>query len=164
MPEAKGGGPALRYTKDGAIAWIAADNPARMNALTASMWQAIPDAISAATSDPGVRVVVLRGAGDKAFSAGADISEFENARTGDAAKVYDALNDAAFNALIDCPKPTIHSGRQARHRLQCTMGSPYPRRRSDGASQGAAVYREALSFGRCRGDGARFAARSEGGA
>lgn len=107
MREAKGGGPALRYIKDGAIAWIAADNSARMNALTASMWQAIPDAISAAASDPGVRVVVLRGAGDKAFSAGADISEFENARTGDAAKVYDALNDAAFNALIDCPKPTI---------------------------------------------------------
>ena len=55
MPEAKGGGPALRYTKDGAIAWIAADNPARMNALTASMWQAIPDAISAATSDSGAQ-------------------------------------------------------------------------------------------------------------
>src|SRR4029078_3540013 len=107
MPEAKGGGPALRYTKDGAIAWIAADNPARMNALTASMLQAIPDAISAATSDPGRLFVVLRGGAYKAFSAGADISEFENARTGDAAKVYDALNDAAFNALINCTKPTI---------------------------------------------------------
>ena len=107
MPEAEGVGPALRYTNDGAIAWIAADNPARMNALTASMWQAVPDTIAAASSDPGVRVIVLRGSGDKVFSAGADISEFENARTGDAAKVYDELNDAAFNALIDCPKPTI---------------------------------------------------------
>jgi enoyl-CoA hydratase len=107
MPEAEGVGPALRYIKDGAIAWIAADNPARMNALTASMWQAIPDAIADASSDPDVRVIVLRGSGDKAFSAGADISEFENARTGDAAKVYDELNDAAFNALINCPKPTI---------------------------------------------------------
>lgn len=107
MPEAKGLGPALRYNKDGAIAWIAVDNPARMNVLTASMWQAIPDAIAAAGSDSDVRVIVLRGSGDKAFSAGADISEFENARTGGAAKVYDELNDAAFNALIDCPKPTI---------------------------------------------------------
>jgi enoyl-CoA hydratase/carnithine racemase len=107
MPEAEGVGPALRYTKDGAIAWIAADNPARMNALSASMRQAIPDAIADASSDPDVRVIVLRGSGDKAFSAGADISEFENARTGDAAKVYDELNDAAFNALINCPKPTI---------------------------------------------------------
>ena len=99
--------PALRYKKDGAIAWIIADNPARMNALTAAMWQALPDAVSKAVSDPEVRVIVLRGAGEKAFSAGADISEFENSRTGDAAKTYDALNDAAFNALIGCPKPTI---------------------------------------------------------
>jgi enoyl-CoA hydratase/carnithine racemase len=102
-----GDGPALRYSKDGAIAWITADNPSRMNALTAAMWGAIPDAIGQAVADPEVRVVVLRGAGDKAFSAGAGISEFESGRTGDAAKVYDALNDAAFNALINCPKPTI---------------------------------------------------------
>lgn len=100
-------GPALRYIKDGAIAWIVADNPARMNALTASMWQALPRHIKTAQDDADVRVIVLRGAGEKAFSAGADISEFESARTGDAATAYDALNDAAFNALIACPKPTI---------------------------------------------------------
>ncbi len=99
--------PALRYAKDGAIAWITADNPARMNALTAAMWKALPEAVAAAVADPDVRVIVLRGAGEKAFSAGADISEFESARTGDAAKTYDALNDAAFNALTGCPKPTI---------------------------------------------------------
>ena len=99
--------PTLRYAKDGAIAWITAENPARMNALTAAMWKAIPDAIAQAVADPDVRVVVLRGAGEKAFSAGADISEFENSRTGDAAKTYDILNDAAFNALIGCLKPTI---------------------------------------------------------
>ncbi len=107
MPDGQGGSPMLRYAKDGAIGWITADNPARMNALTAAMWQALPGAVDAAVQDPEVRVVLLRGAGDKAFSAGADISEFESARTGDAAKVYDALNDAAFNALIGCPKPTI---------------------------------------------------------
>lgn len=99
--------PALRYVKDGAIAWIVADNPARMNALTAAMWQALPAHIQTATDDADVRVIILRGAGTKAFSAGADISEFETARTGDAAQTYDALNDAAFNALINCPKPTI---------------------------------------------------------
>ena len=99
--------PTLRYAKDGAIAWITVENPARMNALTAAMWKAIPDAIAQAVADPDVRVVVLRGAGEKAFSAGADISEFENSRTGDAAKTYDILNDAAFNALIGCLKPTI---------------------------------------------------------
>ncbi|HVX35265.1 MAG TPA: enoyl-CoA hydratase [Hyphomicrobium sp.] len=107
MAEIKADSPALRYAKDGAIAWITADNPSRMNALTGAMWGAIPAAIGQAVADKEVRVVVLRGVGDKAFSAGADISEFESGRTGDAAKVYDALNDAAFNALIDCPKPTI---------------------------------------------------------
>lgn len=108
MPDTfKAANPTLRYTKDGAIAWLTAENPARMNALTSAMWAAIPDAIAKAVEDPHVRVVILRGAGDKAFSAGADISEFESSRTGDAAKVYDALNDAAFNALIGCPKPTI---------------------------------------------------------
>lgn len=107
MADASVDGPALRYAKDGAIAWIIADNPTRMNALTGAMWGALPGAIESAANDPDVRVVVLRGSGDKAFSAGADISEFESGRTGEAAKVYDALNDAAFNALIGCPKPTI---------------------------------------------------------
>ena len=107
MPQDAQTTPTLRYLKDGAIAWIIADNPARMNALTASMWQALPGLVTQATDDASVRVIVLRGAGGKAFSAGADISEFESARTGDAAKLYDALNDAAFNALLSCPKPTI---------------------------------------------------------
>lgn len=101
------GAPTLRYFKDGAIGWIVVDNPARMNALTADMWRAVPTLVQNAAEDRGVRVVILRGAGDKAFSAGADISEFENARTGDAAKEYDALNEAAFQALIGCPKPVI---------------------------------------------------------
>ena len=50
---------------------------------------------------------MLRGAGTRAFSAGADISEFDSARAGDAAAAYDALNDAAFRALSGCTKPTI---------------------------------------------------------
>jgi enoyl-CoA hydratase len=99
--------PALIYAKEGANAWITAQNPARMNALTSAMWQALPTHVADAVADPNVRVIILRGAGDKAFSAGADISEFETARTGTAAKAYDALNDAAFNALLNCPKPTI---------------------------------------------------------
>ena len=97
----------LRYVAEGSIAWIIADNAARMNALTAGMWKALPAHIARAIADPDVRVIVLRGEGTKAFSAGADISEFESARTGDAAAYYDALNDAAFNALISCPKPAI---------------------------------------------------------
>jgi enoyl-CoA hydratase len=99
--------PELRLEIDGPIAWITADNPARMNAFTAGMWKAIPDHIGAAEADPRVRVIVMRGAGSKAFSAGADISEFESARTGDGAKDYDRLNHEAFSALMNAQKPII---------------------------------------------------------
>jgi enoyl-CoA hydratase len=98
---------ALRLERDGEIAFIVADNAARMNALTAAMWRAIPVLVGEAERDPAIRIIVLRGAGERAFSAGADISEFESARAGDSAATYDALNDAAFQALSQCAKPTI---------------------------------------------------------
>lgn len=92
---------------DGSIYWITFDNPSRMNALNTSMWAALPSIIAQAEAEKSVRVVVLRGAGNKAFSAGADISEFASARTGDASKTYDELNHAAFGAVMNCAKPTI---------------------------------------------------------
>jgi enoyl-CoA hydratase/carnithine racemase len=98
---------ALRLERDGEIAFLIADNSSRMNALTAAMWKALPDRMAEAERDPQVRVVVMRGAGVRAFSAGADISEFESARAGEKAADYDALNDAAFRALSHCTKPTI---------------------------------------------------------
>jgi enoyl-CoA hydratase/carnithine racemase len=107
MTDSTPAAPALRLEREGEIAFIVADNPSRMNALTAAMWQALPGALAEAGRDAGVRVIVLRGAGTRAFSAGADISEFESARAGDQAAAYDALNDAAFRALSECPKPTI---------------------------------------------------------
>ncbi len=100
-------GPKLRLTTEDGIGWIAADNPERMNAYTAAMWEALPGLLRKAEADDAIRVVVLRGAGTRAFSAGADISEFETSRTGEAAKVYDRLNHQAFAALSDCAKPTI---------------------------------------------------------
>jgi enoyl-CoA hydratase len=99
--------PSATLTREGSLAWIVLDNPARMNALTTAMWSAIPRFIAEAEADPAIRVIVLRGAGQKAFCAGADISEFETARTGDAAKSYDALNHAAFEAISTTTKPTI---------------------------------------------------------
>lgn len=99
--------PTLKLIVEGAIAWIEANNPARMNAFTAGMWEALPGLIRRAEADDAVRIIVLRGAGTKAFSAGADISEFDSARAGDAAKAYDVLNHKAFAALTECSKPTI---------------------------------------------------------
>lgn len=97
----------LRIEREGAIAFIVIDNPARLNAFTAGMWAAMPARIAEADADPEVRVIVLRGAGTRAFSAGADISEFEGARTGDNAKAYDKLNHDAFNAIQAARKPVI---------------------------------------------------------
>jgi enoyl-CoA hydratase len=99
--------PCLHLDIAGGIATITIDNPARMNALTAAMWGALPDLIAKAEADTSARVIVLRGAGERAFCAGADISEFETARAGDAVHVYDALNHAAFEALANCRLPTV---------------------------------------------------------
>ncbi|MCL6645018.1 MAG: enoyl-CoA hydratase/isomerase family protein [Dehalococcoidia bacterium] len=94
--------------KAGAIGWIVFDNPARHNAMTFEMWQSLPLALEAFAADPEVRVIVLRGAGEKAFSAGADISQFKEKRTGEeAVREYNAASDRASQALRECPKPTI---------------------------------------------------------
>jgi enoyl-CoA hydratase len=99
--------PCLHSAVADGIATITIDNPSRMNALTAAMWAELPSHVSKAEHHQAVRVVVLRGAGTRAFSAGADISEFETARAGDAVHTYDKLNHAAFEALTGCSKPTI---------------------------------------------------------
>ncbi len=106
VPEAAEAGH-VRLEKDGAIGWIIMDHPPRHNALTAAMWRSLPALIGEAEADNAVRVIVLRGAGSKAFSAGADISEFDTAREGGAASEYDALNQAAFDALSGAGKPVI---------------------------------------------------------
>jgi enoyl-CoA hydratase/carnithine racemase len=99
--------PDLTLEIDGPIAWIVANNSERMNAYTAGMWAKIPEHVRAAEEAPGVRVIILRGAGTRAFCAGADISEFESARTGAAAADYDRLNHEAFGALLSATKPVI---------------------------------------------------------
>jgi enoyl-CoA hydratase len=86
---------------------IVIDNQARLNAFTMSMWAALPRLIREAEQNGDVRVIVLRGAGDKAFSAGADISEFEQTRTAALAASYDELNNVAFETLAASTKPTI---------------------------------------------------------
>lgn len=92
---------------DGHVTWICLDNPARMNALNSAMWKILPERIADAEKNKKVRAIVLHGAGERAFSAGADISEFGLVRTGNAAMRYDELNHAAFNSVMNCAKPTI---------------------------------------------------------
>ena len=98
----------LIATKEGAIGWITFNNPERHNATSYEMWLALPIVLDAYVNDPEVRVIVLKGAGEKAFSAGADISQFKEKRTGaEAVKEYNAAADKAGSALRECVKPTV---------------------------------------------------------
>jgi len=98
----------LRAEREGHIGWIVFDNPARRNAITGDMWRAIPSAMAQFDADPEVRCVVLRGEGDVAFAAGADISEFEKRRAdAQAAGKHDNMIDDAQLALENSPKPVL---------------------------------------------------------
>ena len=79
-----------RDAADPRLGWVVFDHPERRNAISTEMWRQIPGAVAELDRDPQVRVVILRGAGETAFVAGADISEFGEMRTGAAALQYDA--------------------------------------------------------------------------
>ena len=94
--------------KDGAIGWLVFNNPARRNAVSVGMWEAIPRVLEDFGADPAIRVVVLAGAGEKAFVSGADISQFEAQRsTAEAVRRYEEIGDAAQVALQRFDKPTL---------------------------------------------------------
>jgi enoyl-CoA hydratase/carnithine racemase len=98
----------LHAVVDGHVAQVLVDNPARRNAFDLAMWQALPALFAALEAHPGVRVIVVRGAGGLPFASGADISEFETLRaTAAGGRAYEAANEAAFRAVADCRKPVI---------------------------------------------------------
>jgi len=97
----------LAHVEDG-VGWITFNQPKKRNAVSFVMWQAIPEIISDFTSRDDVRVVVMRGAGDKAFVSGADISEFEEVRnTPEQVVIYENATSAANAALRTLDKPLI---------------------------------------------------------
>jgi enoyl-CoA hydratase/carnithine racemase len=94
--------------KDGAIGWMIFNNPERHNALSLSMWQAIPRILDQFEADAEIRVIVLKGAGKKAFISGADISEFDEKRaSAEAVAEYDEIAHQASMRLSAAGKPTI---------------------------------------------------------
>jgi enoyl-CoA hydratase/carnithine racemase len=94
--------------KEGPIGWITFNNPARHNAVSISMWQALAHMVQDYASDDSLRVVVLKGAGGKAFVSGADISEFEQERSTPAStQAYRQAAHGATQALQCMDKPTI---------------------------------------------------------
>jgi enoyl-CoA hydratase/carnithine racemase len=98
---------AERDARDERIGWLVFDQPERRNAISVEMWREIPRAAEKLAADDAVRVVILRGAGDAAFVAGADISEFGEKRSGDATRAYDADSGRAFLALATLEKPVL---------------------------------------------------------
>lgn len=98
----------VQYKVSGAIAWLTLDQQDKLNAMSLEMWQGLARSVAEAEADKAVRLIVVAGAGEKAFCAGADISQFGENRTGaEAVEAYDrAVNDASF-ALAHAAKPTV---------------------------------------------------------
>ena len=94
--------------KDGAIGWITFNNPARRNAVSLAMWQALGRIVGEFEADGAIRVIVLKGAGDKAFVSGADISEFGEKRSSpETIRIYNGASEEATEALKHAGKPTM---------------------------------------------------------
>src|SRR6201746_1229122 len=100
-------GKILQNVSDG-VGIITFNNPAKRNAMSLDMWEGLGLALVELRDDPAVRVVIMVGAGDKAFVSGADISQFEKTRHNAAASEEYSKKSAAQRALLaDYPKPTI---------------------------------------------------------
>ena len=98
----------IRSRKEGALGWLVFDNPERRNAVSLEMWEAIPRVLDDFAADAQIRVVVLAGAGDKAFVSGADISQFEKQRSGpEAVQRYEDIAEGAQLRLQALDKPTV---------------------------------------------------------
>jgi len=94
--------------KEGGVGILTFNNPERHNAVSLEMWEATKRMLDGFAADDDIRVVVLTGAGGKAFVSGADISKFASERaTLEASRAYNVKSDAAYASVADFPKPTI---------------------------------------------------------
>src|SRR3954469_24689292 len=100
-------GKILQSVTDG-VGVITFNNPDKRNAMSLDMWEGLGHALVQLRDDPDVRVVIMVGAGDKAFVSGADISQFEKTRhNAEASEEYSRRSAAQRALLADYPKPTI---------------------------------------------------------
>ena len=90
------------------VGYIVLDNPSKLNAISFSMWEKIGTTLEEYKKNKDIRCVVMTGNGEKAFSAGADISEFNDNRSlEEAVLLYDNVSKTTLNILQNFPKPTI---------------------------------------------------------
>lgn len=100
--------PMIRTDRDGDIALVTIDRPAKRNALDLPMWIALAEAMEDASADGSLRCVVIRGAGEEAFSAGADITAFERERgTPEREAVYGRELSRSFQSIRRCVHPVV---------------------------------------------------------
>ena len=94
--------------RDKDIATVVLNRPEKLNALTKPMWKRLGEVLRELSADNGLRCLVLRGAGDKSFAPGNDISEFANTRSNSAqAKAYGEVHHEALAALYECRHPMV---------------------------------------------------------
>ena len=94
--------------RDAHVARVVINRPDRRNALSFAAWQSLAAAFDNLAADPEVRVVVLTGAGERAFCAGNDISEFAEKRsTPEQIEAYDAVTTRAYQIIRNCEKPLV---------------------------------------------------------
>ncbi len=94
--------------RDGDIATVTLNNPAKRNALTKPAWQKLGDVMIELSGDNDLRCIIVRGAGDEAFAAGADISEFPEERSSaEQAKAYGDIVTRTVKAIEECQHPTV---------------------------------------------------------
>ena len=94
--------------KQGPVGWLTFNNPARRNAISIDMWEAIPKVLDRFEQDPEVRAIVLKGEGDKAFVSGADVSQYEKQRSSaEGIQYYEEIAGRVAERLQNCDKVIV---------------------------------------------------------
>jgi enoyl-CoA hydratase len=98
----------ILIAREGDTATVTLSNPGKLNALGLGSWKRLGEAMRELDADKSLRCVVMRGAGDKAFAAGADISEFETTRkNAKLAKKYGEVLEKTMGAIARCRHPIV---------------------------------------------------------
>ncbi len=95
------------YEVEGSIGWIVFNRPDQRNALTFAMYDRVAEICRSVPADGSITALVLRGAGERAFAAGTDMSEFRGFSKPQDAIDYERDAEAVFSAIETCPVPTI---------------------------------------------------------
>jgi enoyl-CoA hydratase/carnithine racemase len=107
-PSSSGSDEALLVVREPPVARLVVNRPAALNALNAEVWRRLAEGAEGLATDPSIRVILVIGAGDKAFISGADIAEFETIRANaEMEAAYHQLSTRAWASLRRAPQPVI---------------------------------------------------------